>query len=529
MSRLRALCLSALLALTAAAAAPGAAVAVVEWLPAGSPYYAELELLRTEGLLDTTVALDARPMARADVAALVAFALAHHPEAAAHPGLVRLYREFSRELVDLGFPAAAGYTRPLVRWAPGHEGPSAGPGRPDQLIRVIPYLDAAYEQRPDGDGRLADRSRVGLRIGIELGPVLLYQDLFAGRLDGGSVFADPLVEDTDFIHYTEDTYVSARTPWIDLSLGRTRQSLGPGRSGTLLWSAAADPTTQLVWGGALFGGRLRGTAVHSDIDAAAGERLAAHRLDFALSPRITFGVAEAARYASDHWEPLYVLSVVPFTLVQRMLAQDHGPDSTNEVRNNVMVSADVRWRAARGHTLYGELLLDDLTFKESGTPVRIGYQAGWQGAARAAGRRLTWQAEYTRVHRFVYSVFYGEDFYFHGRPLGYAAGPDSRSVDGAAALDLSPDWRLELGGSQVQRGEGSSGEAFDPAGPPAKGSEFKGVVERTRALQLGGRWTPRDGVAAGLSWGYQWRANAGHAEGEDREGWFGRAEIYLRH
>jgi hypothetical protein len=529
MLRTRAVRLALLLAFASTAAIPGARAAVVERLPAGSPFYAELELLRTAGLLDTTVSLDARPMARADVARLVAFALTQHPDRAGDPGLTRLYREFSRELVDWGFPAAPGYTRPLVLWAPGHPGPKAGPGHPDQRIRIIPYLDAAFEQQPNGDGRLADRSRAGLRIGVELGPVLLYQDLFAGRVDGGSAYADPLVQDTDFIHYTEDTYLSAHTPWIDLSLGRVRQGWGPGRTGTLLWSATADPTTNLTWSGALFGGRLRGTAVHADVDAVAGERLAAHRLDFALSPRLTFGVAEAARYTSPHWEPLYVLSVVPFTLVQRMLAQDADPDSAAAVRNNVMVSADVRWRAARGHTLYGEILLDDVTFKTSGTPVRIGYQAGWQGVAHAAGRRVSWQAEYTRVYRYVYAVFYGEDFIYHGEPVGYPQGPDARTFAAQGALDLSADWSVSAAGALLDHGEGELGEAFDPEGPPASGSEFKGVVERTRALQLGGRWTPRDGVAAQLSWGYRWLENADHAEGAGREGWFGRASLYLRH
>src|SRR5512134_1809408 len=94
--------LAALLACVA-----GAEAAPLEWLPVDSPLYRELELLRTEGLLDTTVSLETRPLARADAAALVAFVLAHHPEASGHPGVARLHRELSRELVDLGLPAAA--------------------------------------------------------------------------------------------------------------------------------------------------------------------------------------------------------------------------------------------------------------------------------------------------------------------------------------------------------------------------------------------------------------------------------------
>jgi hypothetical protein len=307
-----------------------------------------------------------------------------------------------------------------------------------------------------------------------------------------------------------------------------RQAWGPGATGRLLWSKNADPLTQLAWGGSLFGGRVRGRAVHADVDAAAGARLAAHRLDFTLRPTLTLGLAEAVRYTSPHWEPLYVLSVVPFTLVQRMLAQDHAGAADSQ-RNNVMISADVRWRALPGTTFYGELMFDDLTFKKSGTPVRLGYQAGWLGTSRLRGRRLWWQAEWTRVYRYVYSVFYDEDFVYHGRPIGYPAGPDSRALAARGALDLSSDWSFSLAAEQQDHGEGYLGEFFDPAGPAGRGSAFGGVVERTRGAQAGARWTPRDGVAAALSWGYRWQHNAGHVLGAQPSGWLGRAELTLRY
>ena len=88
--------------------------APLEWLPVRSPFYEELEILRTEGLLDTTASLETRPMARVEVAQLVAFALTHHADRADDPGLVRLRREFSRELVRMGFEAAPRYTPPLI-------------------------------------------------------------------------------------------------------------------------------------------------------------------------------------------------------------------------------------------------------------------------------------------------------------------------------------------------------------------------------------------------------------------------------
>jgi hypothetical protein len=495
----------------------------IEWLPVESPAYEELDLLRTEGLLDTTFSLDTRPIARADLARLVAFARSHHPDRADHPGIVRLSREFSRELARLGFDPIPRSTSPLLRY-PSHAD-SSDRGR----LTVIPYLDAAFERRPDGRGRLADHSRAGLRIGIELGDVLLYQDLFAGRIDGGHGFADPLVQDTDFIHYTEDTYVSARTRWVDLSFGRMRHGWGPGRDGSLVWSETAAPVTHLLWAASLFGGRVRGTAVHADVDAARGARLAGHRVDLDPTPALHFGVSEAVRYHSDHWEPLYVVSVIPFTLVQRMLAQDQVGDSLLDIRNNVMISFDTRWRVLPGTTLYGELLFDDLTFKKSGTPVRLGYQAGWLGSGSALHRRLSWRAELSRVYRYVYSVFYDENFIHQSRPIGFPEGPDSRRLLVQGAMDLSPDWNLSLSATHLDWGQGGLGEFFDPAGPPARGSVFGGIVETTRSLSAGANWTPRDGVSAGLRWGYEWREDADHVSGQDTEGWFGRAELFLRH
>jgi hypothetical protein len=496
---------------------PPAHAAPVEWLPVQSPFYDELQIVRTEGLLDTTASIDTRPMSRVEVATLVAFALTHHPDqAASNAGVVRLHREFSRELVQKGYEPAPTYLPPLVEVR----------GERREAFRLIPYLDAAFEQTTEGEGRLADHSRLGGRFGVQFGDVLLYSDLFAGRVDGARSFSDPIVQNTDFILYTEDTYLSAHTPWIDLSLGRTRSGWGPGHEGTLLWSPTAPPVTSLLWDASLFGGHVRGSALHADIDAQKGERVAAHRLDFEVSPRLHFGVSEAARYHSSHWEPLYVVSVIPFTLVQRMQQQDGG-DST--ARNNVMVSGDVRWRAARGTTLYGELLFDDLTFKKNGTPVRMAYQAGWLGAGTVFGRRISGRAEYSRVYRYVYAVYYGENFIHQNQAIGYPEGPDSRDIVARGALDWNATWRLTLAGGRLDHGEGFLGEFFDPYGPPAEGSVLSGVVEKTRFVETGAEWTPRDGVAANLWWGYQWQDDADHVAGQNREAWYGRVGISLRH
>ena len=472
----------------------------VEWLPAGSRFYGELQLLYAEGLLDTTVALSMQPKARVDLARWAASA-ERRDSSGTHPGVTRLWREFSRERLSLGLRPDDKYTPPLVSLPDQRSDDSE---LAEFRFTLIPYLDAAYEEGSDGDGRLADRSRVGIRLGLALGPILLYQDLFAGRYDGGRRFSDALVNDTDFLLYAEDVYATARTPWVDFSLGRTRHAWGPGPGATLLHAPEAGPMTHFSYTASLFGGKLSGRAVHADVDAAAGARLAEHGLEWVPTPALQLSLFEAARYTAPHWEPLYVASLLPFTLVQKMLEQDALGDSTQgDVRNNVIAGVGVRSRVARGAVLYGELLVDDINLEESGAPVRVWYQLGWLGARRVGCGRAFGGVEWSRVNRYVYSVYYGEDFLHQERAIGYPQGPDVRALSGRAGYDLGPDWRFALSLQKITKGEGALGESYDPNGPAASGGRLENAVDR-ESFGAEAAWTPRDGVDVGLRGGLSW-------------------------
>jgi hypothetical protein len=87
---------------------------------------------------------------------------------------------------------------------------------------------------------------------------------------------------------------------------------------------------------------------------------------------------------------------------------------------------------------------------------------------------------------------------------------------------------VAVDGARVETGAGGLGEFFDPDGPPSRGSRFGGVVERVSTALLGLDWTPRDGVAAGVRWGYQVRHDADHVAGRDRQGWIARAALSAR-
>lgn len=511
--------LLALLACPALARAEGRA----EWIPVRDPIQREVERLRATGLADTAAVLDTRPLDRRSVAAVVARARRLHPDSR-DPSLTRLEREFGRELVDWGFPAPAGYTPPLATITDSDDDADGGRTR----ARIFGYVDGTLVATKDST-KFADRSRFGGRLNLERGGLLFHLDAYAGKVDRAREFSDQLVTDTEFIAYTEDTWGSLASHGLDATVGRIGFAWGPGATGTLLWSQEADPITALSFGATAFR-HLRATAFLGDVDASTGARVAGHRLEWFPSARLNVGLAEAARFTSTTWEPLYLVPL-PYTWVQRILAHDQlDRPSANPaaVRNNVMAALDASWRARPGVVLYGEFLLDDQGLRVSGSPTRIGYQAGAFGTATNGLGQWSGRLEYSRVHRYVYSVFYGDDFIHHGKPIGYPAGPDSRTLFAEARLAPSAAWEFTVSGRQQDLGEGGLGEFFNPDSGAASGSVLSGVVERTRTLVAEARFWPRDGVDLSLGATRDWLRNRGHVTGVDERRWAVRLGVRLR-
>ncbi|MEO5617613.1 MAG: capsule assembly Wzi family protein [Candidatus Eisenbacteria bacterium] len=489
---------------TSASAHPGADLEV------GDPLEDEL---RTLDLLPsswsdsgrTLPASHSRPLLRRTV-------LPPESTLASHPNAVLSWRRLERALHrdrpgprDVG---RAGETPYLLRF---NESEGA---RFDLSARIEGRLDAD----PDTT-RLATLSGIHLRGALGFDRWILQSHWLIGKVDSAARFGDPIVTGEDFIATTEQAIIAYSAPrdrW-GARFGRGRWHWGPGHEASLLLSKTAAPVTALEVHGSLAGGRVYLTALSATLKAAAGEQLAAHRVEWRASESLRLGAGEAAVYSSSGWRPLYALGLLPYTVAQRLETQDQ-LGTVGPLRNNVMVSFDAAWRIAPGTRVYGELLVDDLHARTNDNPDKLGFQLGWDGVGRAQGTRIRWNGEYTRLTPYVYTSFFGREASAQGRPLGFPTGPDARRLRLWAACDPSPDFELSATATRTEKGENVLGEPFLP-GSVRTSSIWSplGVVERASAIEARVRWWPAGGVDVAVSAGYEWRENAGHVRDRDRD------------
>ena len=256
------------------------------------------------------------------------------------------------------------------------------------------------------------------------------------------------------------------------------------------------------------------------------EATAAHRLEWRPAAWARVGVAEAARYHAGGWQGVYLAGAIPYAVAQRLLDREHS-DSTGSLRNNVMMSADVSLRVADGSRLYGELLLDDVHARTAAFPNKYGWQAGWSGTGEIGEMRLDWNTEYTWLSRYVYTSSFGRSYVAQDLPLGFPAGPDSRTFRARVSCDPAVDWQLAMVASRTRTGEGGLEHPFVPGTPVPDVATLAGTVEQVRSLECAVRWWPASGVDVSLRAGREWIANAGHVTGADVRRWRGTLAFAL--
>jgi hypothetical protein len=502
-----------------------------ELVPAYSGVYDDLKILSTRGLVPG-VPTDTRPMTRNQVAAVIAKGLSSHRVALLEDPLgMRLVREFCAEIGARGLDAPCEGRVPFWR----REVDSGDGGA---RIELIPYAWVRVDNvEPIYFRKLADR-RIGARgtFSTAGGMLVIHSDLVAGNHsaeprgipDFGTLNA--LVEGEDFNSWVQRAYVRIDTRVIDVLYGRDWLRWGPGRTGTLGLGDASQAVNHLLLQKRT--SRFDFTTFVATLDFSDEGMLAGHRLEARLTQSLTVGVAEQARFKSIQQAPLYLFAFYPYSLAEKIVGVDSQVDE--DIRNNVMWTIDADWALARGTRLYGEFLLDDLSFSSDKKPTQIGYQLGVTRSGLGGLGALVLQAEFTKIYRYTYSQarrragedgsdsLYGLDFEHNGYSLGHPIGPDAEAYFVAARYDASPASKWDLSLEVRRSGEGGLGEAWTTGDPIPDTSELSGVVETETRVMLGYTYYPEflHGSRLGVGGGLYRATNEHNVEGHDR-GWEG--------
>lgn len=487
-----------------------AGATTLDLIPVGSPLEDEVRVLEVLGAPLRLPRLGMRPLQVEDLAGL------ERPlPGAAGIARARLLRALARDLG--GADSVTGAVPRLLQL----EYPD------EQRFEISAGLEGAGIAERDKNSELESGSGLHVRFAARTGRWLAYSHILAGYVLGGTRFAERILPRTDAVLHSEETYLAytaTRGVW-GVVFGQGRWHWGPGQEASLLLSKTSPPLTGLAFRGRIEPLRADGMVFNAVLEQAAGEQLAAHRLEWQPFDNLRLGLGEAARYKSTSWHPLYLIGTLPYAMVQSLMARNE-PDSVRALRNNVAAALDVAWRAAPGTRLYGELLLDDIKTDRSPIVSKVAYQLGWEGVGTVRGQRVTWNTEFTRLTRFVYTSHFGRSFALQGVPIGFPTGPDSRRVRVRGAWDPSVAWQVFASASRTDRGESGLDVPFVPGSPVVDPGSFDGVVETTRDFDVGVRFWPTSGLDLSATAGVVWVDDEDHVPGHTRRA--PRASLSLR-
>jgi hypothetical protein len=425
-----------------------------------------------------------------------------HPQADG-ASLRRLKRAFARELRRIGSPDRFEETGPFLRLrGDSLPGDRALDGT-DVELRAGPTLSFQAHAR-DTDLRLGDSTRAGL-YGVVLfrKTAALQGELFIGEIEDGRRIGDPLIKGTDILYFAEEIGAIASTGNFHLRLARGRHHWGHGSGPALLLDRSAAPLNSLEWGLGLPGG-IRFRSWVGTLNWFEERGIAAHRLELPLGSDLRIAISEGVRFHGRLDHPLYLLGLMPYTLVQRFDEQDTAIDSLRMLqRNNILAMIDLIWRPRPGALAYTEILVDDIPAETADAPARIGGRLGLALLPIVSGVPLEVRLEGTKIGRYTYAVEYGGgcecDWIHQDRALGDPSGPDQEAIRLWVGRSLGRDHHLELFMLYANRGGGTLGEAWigqesDLSGLTRRALTVSPPVTRTRRISLSWDWTPRDNL-----------------------------------
>lgn len=498
-----------------------------ELLPSYSESYEDLKLISVKGLISSEL-LNTRPLTRGQVARMLADGLSADREGMlADPVGRRLINKFSGELEAMGIDVPNKRHAPL--WSARVTPEENSPVR----MEMIPYAWVRVDNvEPLYFSKLEDR-RIGYRgtLSTAGGALLLHHDLVVGNHgaeprgipDFGTLNA--LVEGEDMNSWVHRGYIRLSTKITDVVFGRDWIRWGPGRTGTLGMGDAAPALNHLML-------RKRTSKFDlasfvSTVDFENEEMLAGHRIELSPFSGFVLGVAEQVRFRGIEQAPLYWLSVIPYSLLEKVVKEDAA--DADYYRNNVMWSLDADWIPTTRNRLYAEILIDDLSFSRDKKPTQIGYQLGLARSGLGALESLALEAEFTKIYMYTYTQARRVpeedpeadksklDFVRNGYSLGHPIGPDSEDYFFAARYDVSASSKWALGVEMRRSGEMALGDGWYTGDAIPSTSSLSGIVETKTRAMLSYTFSPEwwSGSWATVGGGFRKVTNLRNVEGEN--------------
>jgi hypothetical protein len=439
--------------------------------------------------------------------------------------------------------------------------PFVRPFRRADLVRMIARADSQGRGSSIVRHRLADdyadpannsRWNLAARIGGQsftharrdplhpAGPSVTrpYAELELGAVIGNVVLATrPVLEprlindpdwpgrkDLDVAGRQAEAYISAQFSSANLFFGQMDQNWGPVGIAGIPLSAYGYGRPVLGFDVGTPSFRLRSMAAvlgdeRDSTNQVVHRYFFGHRLSAQLSPRLHVGLWETVVFAGvDRNANARQLNPLSLSFLEN--AYGLGEET------NSMLGADVHWKASHWLTLQGQFALDDLTYKDRGSPTRNPDR--WAFTLMGfgpIGTRASWRALYTQASSLAFRTFDNQfqDFTDDGVGIGRNFA-DNDQITITLSQPMAGQWMVTPELTLVRQGEGRIQDPYPASDSPELGSTpqlFIGVVERTWRAAVGVTGTFRQ-IRATANAGFHSIQNEGHVEGRSVQRFEGR-------
>jgi hypothetical protein len=359
----------------------------------------------------------------------------------------------------------------------------------------------------DRSDKVETRAGITARLFVDILPGLFFDErlsVWTGSDENPPDYFSPFHRGTEKGRhlYVDWGYLQWNNRTISLSFGRIPQRWGPGRF-TQLMISDNSPSLDMLKVQFNLCNTLTFTGFASTIDSDSGTYLTAHRLDYSPMDNLRIGLSESILFKSGGLDFAYMNPVIPWYPVQW----------NERLDDNAFISFDASWKPFGGIETYGELLIDDIQYENTGDrPNKLGWTTGI--SAYLSSFDLGTVIEYTRIDRFVYSQRRSCNYYLHhGEIIGSELGPDADRV--TLSLGTSAAWPLlaEAAFDHTRHGEGTVQDGWPDSA--ATGGKFpSGTVEHLTGGNLHLGWYLVDFLEIHGKVGNKWTRNQNHVPGE---------------